>query len=120
MISKKNRRKGLVLLIFFLFLTITVLSLLPAKSTLNLGNKDKLSHFIAYFILSFTVFQHWKISRNSIWVLFALIGYGLFLEFLQGFVPGRVSSLFDGLANTIGVFLGTITTFIQNKIYEKR
>lgn len=120
MISKKNRRKGLTLLILFLFLTITILSLLPAKSTLNLGNKDKLSHLIAYFVFSLTVFQQWKISRSTLWILFVLIGYGLFLEFLQGFVPGRVSSSLDGLANTIGVVFGFLVAFLSYKIHEKR
>ena len=120
MISKKNRRKGLTLFILFLFLTITILSLLPAKSTLNLGNKDKLSHLIAYFVFSLTVFQQWKISRSTRWILFVLIGYGLFLEFLQGFVPGRVSSSLDGLANTIGVVMGGFVSYIQHRMYGKR
>jgi len=35
-----------------------------------------------------------------------LVGYGLFMEILQGFVPGREVSGLDLLANSVGVGIG--------------
>ena len=120
MISRRNRKIILIVSLVILTITITVLSLLPAKSSLNLGEKDKLSHFLAYFVLTIPVFLLKKISWRSSWIVLILIIYGLLLEFLQGFVPGRVSSLLDGFANTSGVLLGVCAAIIQQKIYEKR
>ena len=120
MISRRNRKIILIVSLVIFTITITVLSLLPAKSSLNLGEKDKLSHFLAYFVLTIHVFLLKKISWRSSWIVLILIIYGLLLEFLQGFVPGRVSSLLDGLANTGGVLLGVCAAIIQQKTYEKR
>ena len=35
-----------------ILIAITLLSLLPPKSSINLGSQDKVSHFIAYFFLT--------------------------------------------------------------------
>jgi VanZ family protein len=42
---------------------------------------------------------------------FAALGYGLALELGQGFVPGRVASLGDMIANAVGVALGLVILF---------
>ena len=118
--SKKIRDTLLLVSLVILFITITLLSLLPPKSALDLENKDKLSHFLAYFVLSLNTFLLWRISWRKIWIIFVLIGYGLLLEWIQGFVPGRESSLLDGFANSIGVCFGVLATILYYKFYEKR
>jgi len=118
--SKKSRGKLLLFSLIILFLSITLLSLLPPKSALNLENKDKLSHFFAYFILSLNAFLLRRISWGKNWIIFVLIGYGFFLEWIQGFVPGRESSMLDGIANSIGVIFGFLVAFLIYRIYEKR
>jgi|LakMenE18May11ns_1017448.scaffolds.fasta_scaffold8530823_1 VanZ family protein len=117
--SKKIRGKLLLFSLIILFLTITLLSLLPPKSALDLENKDKLSHLFAYFLLSLNAFLLWRISWTKIWIAFVLIGYGFLLEWIQGFVPGRESSVMDGIANSSGVIFGFLVAFLNYKIYEK-
>lgn len=93
-------------LFFSVFVGIAVLSLLPPKR-LELGSSDKLSHFFAYFVLMLT-YGTWRAkNRSHILIGITLLsGYGILLELLQGFIPGRVPSIFDVIANTSGVILG--------------
>ena len=102
----KQKNKLFLVLFIILIIAITVLSLLPPKSGLELGKSDKLNHFLAYAILSLNFgFISTKIRSYFIGIPF-LIAYGLLIEFFQGFVPGRDPSFYDALANFVGVFSG--------------
>ena len=102
----EQKNKLFLVLFIILIIAITVLSLLPPKSGLELGKSDKLNHFLAYAILSLKFgFISTKIRSYFIGIPF-LITYGLLIEFFQGFVPGRDPSFYDALANFVGVFSG--------------
>jgi len=102
----KQKNKLFLVLFIILIIAITVLSLLPPKSGLELGKADKINHFLAYAILSLNFgFISFKIRSYFIGIPF-LISYGLLMEFFQGFVPGRDPSFYDALANSVGVFSG--------------
>jgi VanZ family protein len=102
----KQKNKLFLVLFIILILAITILSLLPPKSNLELGKSDKIYHFLAYTILSLDFgFISSKIRSYFIGIPF-LIAYGLVIEFFQGFVPGRDPSFYDALANSMGVFSG--------------
>ena len=102
----EQKNKLFLVLFIILIIAITVLSLLPPKSGLELGKSDKLNHFLAYAILSLNFgFISTKIRSYFIGIPF-LITYGLLIEFFQGFVPGRDPSFYDALANFVGVFSG--------------
>ena len=95
---------------------ITVLSLLPPKSGVELGKHDKINHFVAYSVLSLT-FGIWiQSTKKHVYFLPALIAYGLLMEFFQGFVPGREQSWLDALANTGGVSLGFMLALVNTKL----
>ena len=102
----KQKNKLFLVLFIILIIAITILSLLPPKSGLELGKSDKLNHFLAYTILSLNFgFISSKIRSYFIGIPF-LIDYGLVIEFFQGFVTGRDHSFYDALANSMGVFSG--------------
>ena len=102
----KQKNKLFLTLFIILIIAITVLSLLPPKSGLELGKSDKLNHFLAYAILSLNFgFISSNIRSYFIGIPF-LIAYGLLIEFFQGLVPGRDPSFYDALANSVGIFLG--------------
>ena len=105
--SDMKQKSKLFLVLFIIFMiVITILSLLPPKSNLELGKSDKIYHFLAYAILSLNFgFISSKIRSYFIGIPF-LIAYGLVIEFFQGFVPGRDPSFYDALANSMGVFSG--------------
>ena len=102
-------------------IAITVLSLLPPKTGPEIEN-DKLGHFIAYFALTFNLMLlSKKKQQDYLFLIFALF-YGLLMEFLQSFVPGRDSSVHDMLANSLGVVAGYFTVLgirvIRAKYYS--
>ena len=102
----KQKNKLFLVLFIILIIAITLLSLLPLKSGLELGKSDKINHFLAYAILSLN-FGFISTKNRSYFVgIPFLIAYGLLIEFFQGFVPGRDPSFYDALANFVGVFSG--------------
>ena len=111
-----TRNKLLILSFSCVFLGIGILSLLPPNSGIELGEHDKWNHFIAYLILAF----NWCLIKNSRGIFFfgilICICYGLSLEYLQGFVPGRVPSWLDALANAGGVLIGFLIYSITRTI----
>ena len=89
---------------------ICYLSITPTES-LTIGN-DKISHFIAYSTLMFNVgllsyFNKSHFIRGIVLSIF----FGGVIEVIQHFVPGRVMSFFDIVANTTGVLLGGFTYY---------
>lgn len=96
-------------LTLFVLLAYGILSLIPTGP--DMGDSDKLAHFLAYAILSAWLSLLVK-QRKSLWyILFGLIGYGLFLEFLQSLISYRVGDLVDAVANGLGVITGLFIYF---------
>ena len=95
---------------------ITVLSLMPPKSGIELGEHDKINHFIAYTVFSLNAGMLLDNFRKHLLILPLLVLYGLLMEYCQGFVPGRAPSWLDALANTTGVLIGFVLTMIYRKL----
>lgn len=95
---------------------ITFLSLMPPKSGIELGEHDKINHFIAYTVFSLNAGILLENFRKYLLILPLLVLYGLLMEYCQGFVPGRSPSWLDALANTTGVTIGFILTLIYRKL----
>jgi VanZ family protein len=69
------------------------------------GQSDKLLHFIAYFGLAAMAAAAFMARRPVILACFGLVLLGGVLEIVQGFI-GRDMSVYDEIANTIGVVAG--------------
>lgn len=112
-----EKRPLLLFSAFVVLIAITVLSLLPPKSGMELPTNDKVGHFLAYGTCSMNVcllFNRWK--KELLFSLIGIVLYGVLIEFLQGFVR-RETSLYDFLANTAGVAIGvTIITLFRRPI----
>ena len=108
------------LFMFFVFLSvligIAILSLLPPKHV-EIGEHDKIGHFIAYATLMVS-FGLWKYSPKLILIGFVLFAfYGAFIEWLQGFIPGRFPSVNDIFANIGGLGLGYLILLLINRLF---
>jgi VanZ family protein len=115
-LDMKQKNKLFLVLFIILIIAITVLSLLPPKSDLELGKSDKINHFLAYAILSLNFgFISTKIRSYFVGIPI-LIAYGLLIEFFQCLVPGRDPSFYDALANSAGVFSGFFIFLLFGKI----
>ena len=84
---------------------------------------DKFAHFFVFAVLVFLLIigltkQHTYVSlrfKATKMSLIIGIGYGLFLELLQSFIPDRTFDPVDMLANTIGCFLGSFLFYMVYK-----
>ncbi|MEM7336598.1 MAG: VanZ family protein [Chloroflexota bacterium] len=103
--------------VFFIYaIVIILLSLLPTEPEIKVVGWDKIGHFSAYLVMSLLGLLTFSSKNGRISILVVIISLGFILEWLQGFVPGRDTSLIDGLANSLGVLLGTALFFLfQNQ-----
>ena len=99
-------------------LLILGVSSLPSENIpkLMLLNFDKLIHLVEYFILGVLLMKSMKniSTKMLIYVIPFGIFFGIMDEYLQSFILGRFSSSLDVLADTIGVFIGSLLVIGNN------
>ena len=116
-----NIQKILRVFLALEFLGIVYLSLKSPNGGVNVQLNDKVGHFIGYGVLSLNTFLVFglKPQRKGILLIMGLIGMGIILEGLQGFVPGREVSSLDIVANSIGVAIGTALYFVWKRVQSR-
>lgn len=74
--------------------------------------QDKLYHAVAYCLYGLTIAvlaQAWFVHRTALFRVLAVIvvgiAFGMSDEYHQTFVPGRIGSISDGIADGIGVLI---------------
>lgn len=82
---------------YLCFLGITYLALTPVTHAFIPHWSDKLNHILAFFVLAFWAdFCH---QQKPIIIATLLLTYGIAIEAIQYFVPGRFMSLADIVAD---------------------
>lgn len=89
-----------IALVVITYLAFTPLEI-PGVSSLN----DKVSHFAAFLCLALLADFSWPDSGWTQTKFFALLGYGLFIEAVQAFLPHRFFSLLDLAADGSGLLV---------------
>ncbi|WP_264560304.1 VanZ family protein [Flavobacterium sp. N2270] len=103
---------------------ITVLSLISFERTpsfmLQLPFKDKLVHFIFYFV--FVVLWCFGLHKtDKIKILLIAVVYGIIIEILQYVLTeNRTADFYDVLANSSGAFLAFFVFPIIKKIFLRQ
>ncbi|MFH1305060.1 MAG: VanZ family protein [Candidatus Omnitrophota bacterium] len=95
-------------------LIILFFSVLPCANlpSFPVGNLDKIAHFVEFAVLSALIIRTFnrlgKIfsGRSVVFTLILGAGYGILVELIQRFVPGRNADLYDAVFNTAGVVFG--------------
>ena len=86
---------------------VSYLSLTPQiEIPCEFSGADKVCHFLSYLwlaVLPFFAFERFKMALT--WAVL-MIPLGIGLEYAQGFTPGRLFSVGDMIANSVGVVLG--------------
>ncbi|MFH1552969.1 MAG: VanZ family protein, partial [Candidatus Omnitrophota bacterium] len=81
---------------------------------LAIGYFDKVAHFFEYAFLAALIVRSMRRTgrlsgmKISLFTLILSGGYGIVMELLQRFVPGRDASLYDVVANAAGTIFGII------------
>jgi VanZ family protein len=115
------RKKHSSVLFVSYAMLVAFLSLQPGAGS-SIGPYDKVAHFITYSIFALLALRLNLSGRQYMYVCIGIVAYSGLLEFAQSFVPGRVMSAFDLLANTLGVAFGVllrIKYFAKEKLHEK-
>ncbi len=105
-------------LVFFITL-LTIMFLATTTSTQFEAVQsmwDKANHFAAFFTLYILL----SLAFNNLTTLskvLILASFGLLIEVVQYFIPGRDFSLLDVFADCIGIFIGIM--FYQLRVYYK-
>ena len=105
---------GLRITLVILILAIAYLSLTPSD-TIVVGN-DKISHFIAYAVLTFNIgLLVFPSKRRLLIGMLIAVAFGILIECIQHYIPGRFRSIEDVYANTMGVALGGLLTLASGR-----
>ena len=83
---------------------VAVLSLLPSTALPPTSIGDKVEHVIAYAVLGLLGAASSK--RSAVRLIFGLAAFGLAIEILQTFSPGRAPDPLDLVADIAGAGLG--------------
>lgn len=84
----------------------TWMALRPVAGPEWFSGQDKVLHLSAY--AGFYLLGRLGFAKSGWRLPAALFGYGMLIEGLQAFVPGRVPSGFDLAANALGLALGAL------------
>ena len=91
---------------FFAYGALIAFLSLQSPDDIVISAPDKLSHLAAYGGFAVLAYRL-RTARKRFWAIcIGLIVYSGLLEYAQSFVPGRMMSGLDMVANTLGVLLG--------------
>jgi VanZ family protein len=95
----------LILLIIIEYLATTTREMILVESIW-----DKANHFMAFFVL-YVIFSMAYENISLLKKVLLLILFGWQIEIVQSFIPGRFYSLYDIVADTIGILIGVIACY---------
>ncbi len=111
---------SVVKVVFFItFFTIEYLALTPQHIEVIEGFWDKQNHFIAFFVLTLLLgLAYSQLTAIKKFGLLVLMGFQI--EITQYFIPGRFFSLFDIVADSIGIVISMVVWRMVNVMLERR
>ena len=98
---------------------VIALSLLPQETLPDTGLWDKWNHTFAYAVLTLSGGIGFKGLRSLLILGVGLMVLGAGLELAQSVIPDRDGSIYDVLANLIGVAIGSVATAGTNTLIAR-
>ena len=93
---------------------VAVLSLAPAAALQPTAIGDKVEHVIAYAVLG--LLGAASSARGILRTILGLAAFGVLIELLQAFSPGRSPDVLDVLANIAGASLGCAAAIVPRRM----
>lgn len=120
-----HKRELLYIPLVIYWLTLVLLTSLPAKALPTVKLSDKVEHFLAFFGLGLLLnlalyFEEKYPLLNKYPALFTFIAgaiYAAFDELHQMFIPGRVCDIIDWTADIIGLLIGIVIINILIRLF---
>ena len=104
---------GAQFLIAIFLVSYGLFSVPSGETFLNIP--DKILHFLAFFVLSLTLYNAFK----NIFLLFILFFYAVISEFIQYYLPYREMELMDVISNFLGIFVFLFSIFFLKTLEKK-
>jgi VanZ family protein len=82
------------------------MALTPSQRAVTLSMSDKGLHLLAFVYLSVALWWAYPRWGASYVAASMLVAYGVCIEVIQTFIPNRSASLFDLVADWIGILIG--------------
>ena len=102
-------------LLCFTLVIVTYLATTALEFTVVSSIYDKINHFVAFFVLALLLDFSFPNFNFNMFKIILLITYGFSLEMIQHFLPHRMFSLIDVLADIVGLAgYGLLIPLIKN------
>jgi VanZ family protein len=98
---------------------VIALSVMPQDAMPTTGMWDKINHALAYAALALAGGLGFLGLRAMILVALGLLLLGAGLELVQSVLPDRTASLYDLLANAVGIVLGSLVAAGSNSLWPR-
>lgn len=98
------------LLTLICLIAVSWIALQPEAVSVPAGMEDKVEHLLAFTVLGIGFFSFWRQPFRFLVVF--LLGYGMLIEMLQAFIPGRDACVEDVVADAIGILLALFAVLI--------
>ncbi len=93
---------------------VGALSLVPGRAMPPTDISDKLEHLLAYAALGLVGVASARNGNRAILSILGIIAFGIAIEVLQLFTPGRHAEVGDALANAAGALIGGAIAFAMH------
>lgn len=108
-------------LLALLLAVVCGLAFSPGMPHLPIESADKWQHIAAFAALAACAALAWPAGqRYSLRIAAAMLGFGLFIEAVQHFIPSRSSEWMDVLADGTGIALGLLLVALARRRYPQR
>ena len=110
--GKKFQIAFYICLVSIEYLATTTQEIKPLEHTW-----DKANHFIAFmtlYILLSLAYRHLSVVMKIV----LLLAFGMQIEIVQYFIPGREFSLLDVVADSVGIVIGIVAYYGYEKVIK--
>lgn len=103
-------RESMNILAFTIYTCLVTFASLRPMDGIAIGNWDKIGHLTLYFLFALLGYRVVSNPRHYLFLCIGIVVYGGLMEVAQSFMPGRMMSAYDFIANAAGVVIAMVFT----------
>jgi len=94
--------------VFIVYAGIVAVTSLSPGGNQGVEHLDKVVHLLVYYIFAVLGYRMLANKRYYLYLCLGIVVYSGMIELGQSYIPGRDMSIYDLLANILGVTLGAL------------
>jgi len=94
--------------VFIVYAGIVAVTSLSPGGNQGVEHLDKVVHLLVYYIFAVLGYRMLANKRYYLYLCLGIVVYSGMIELGQSYIPGRDMSIYDLLANIVGVTLGAL------------